>query len=221
MAAGRIVSPIGAGRFAGRVRLDQLGRAAQHARPGAAGRQARLHALLAGRAPQHAADRQLRAGNHDRPRRQRHEKHSRRLRRHDAAESHAAEGGGNVSRPRGAASRPRGPRPRPRARHRLAHRARSAPVPRSARRRRFPRAPQRSARVSSITVSRRIIRSSASAPCPTTCPCRKSGCSARAIFPPSFPRRWDCASPSRTTLRRGRRSARCDSTANIFSRRNI
>ena len=46
-----------------------------------------------------------------------HEKHSRRLRRHDAAESHATEGRRNVSRSRGAASRPRRSRPRPRARH--------------------------------------------------------------------------------------------------------
>ena len=72
----------------------------------------------------------------------------------------------------------------------------------------FPRASRICSR-SSTTASRRGHRSNASAPCRTTSPCRKSGFSARAIFPPSFPRRWDCDSPSRTTsaLARHRRAA--------------
>ena len=84
-------------------------------------------------------------------------------------------------------------------------------------RRRFSRAPRRPARVSRSRLPAESSASNAFAPCRTTCPCPKSGCSARAIFPPSFPRRWDCASPSRITFSRGRPSPRCACTAKIFS----
>src|SRR5262245_47100623 len=113
--------PLRSRSLAGRDRRLRRGFAAQLARSCATRRAARLHALLGRRASQPALGRELGARDHDRPDRGRDETHAHRLRRRDAAEPCAADGGGALQGAGGAVSRPHRSRARARARHRSGH----------------------------------------------------------------------------------------------------
>ena len=117
-------------------RLDRGGRAAQQPRPRPARREARLHAPLGRRAPQHAGHRERRDGRRRRPSGGRHLDDPGRRGRDHAAEPLAARDRGAVRHARVALPRPHRPRARTGARHRPAHRAR--PATRPAERERVP-----------------------------------------------------------------------------------
>ena len=162
-------------------------------------RSPRLCALLGRRTPQSCVDRQFRAGHHDRDDRQCDTAPARRLRRRHAAEPCAANGGGALQGPGGAV---------PRAVSISASAARPAPT-------RSRRSPCGGARTSATTTIfstgsrncfcssaaaiRRGIRSTMCVPCPPTCRCRRSSCSARATTAPNSPPRSEWDLPSRIT----------------------
>ena len=167
------------------------------ARPGAARRALGLHALLAGRAPQHAGHRQRGDGGADRARRRRHVAHPRRRRRHHAAQPRAVAGGRAVRHAGVAVSRPHRSRAGPRAGHRpgggdgaAAHAAtRSRRL--SRRRRRADGVPARPAQPGS-----------GCGRCPAPGSTCRSGSSARARSARRSPRRSACRSRSPRTSRR-------------------
>ena len=130
------LSPVSAGSTAAQALRNSLDLARARRRP-------RLHALLGGRAPQPAGDREFGARDHDRADRCRHHASARRLGRGDAAQPRAADGGGALQGAGGAVSRPHRSRPRPRARHRPGHLLHVAAAPGHQRGGRFPRALQR------------------------------------------------------------------------------
>ena len=131
--------PLRARSFSGDHRHDRRAGVAQQSRSCPPRRPARLRALLGSRAPQHAFDRQLGAGHHDRPDRQHDHPHARRLRRRDAAQSRAARRGRALQGARGPVPRPHRSRPRPRARHRPGHVICAASAAGRSQRRRLPR----------------------------------------------------------------------------------
>ncbi len=118
--------------------LDAGPRPARLPDAGRRGRAARVPALLGGRAPQHARDRQLGARRPAGARRRRHLQHPARVGRGDAAQPCLPRRGRAVRHARGPPPRPHRSRHRPRPRHRRADRPRPAPVPPGPRRRRLP-----------------------------------------------------------------------------------
>ena len=136
-------------------RLNRRAGFAQYARSGAARRRVGLCALLGGRAPQYAGDREFRPRHHDRADRRGNLAHAHRVRRRDAAQPRAADGGRALQGAGGALSRPHRPRPWPRARHRPGDVLRAAPPPGHQRGGRFPRALQRIDAAGDARLSRR------------------------------------------------------------------
>ena len=159
--------------------LDRRRRAAQHDRPRAARRRARLPPLLGRRAPRRPDARRPQPRGADRPDRRRHRGDPGRQRRRDAAPLQPAQGRRDVHDPRRAVPGPDRPRDRPGGGHRPADHVRAPARPPPGRARRLPPAAGRAARLPRRLRFRPTTPSTASRrPCPAAPSFPSPGCSA-------------------------------------------